>query len=117
MGSPMVTCDDRQGRCLGLDVKEPKGCARVRMRRVPAVRLQPFADDFSAQGATVRPVLSSPGAPAHVSRPGVHTVAVLPEDARSRAFIRFPPPRGSRAARRESVFRRPGADGRHVANR
>ena len=79
---------------IAVEVKEPKGFGRLRMRHVPDVSgasLQPFAGDVIAQGVTVRmdgwtgyngllrhgyvherTVLSSSGDPAHVSMPGVH---------------------------------------------
>jgi len=84
---------------IAVEVKEPKGFGRLRMRHVPDVSgasLQPFAGDVIAQGVTVRmdgwtgyngllrhgyvherTVLSSSGDPAHVSMPGVHRVAAL----------------------------------------
>lgn len=84
---------------IAIEVKEPKGFGRVRMRHVPdasGANLQPFICDVVAQGATVRTdgwtgynglskhgylhervVLSSSGDPAHVSMPGVHRIASL----------------------------------------
>jgi len=84
---------------IAVEVKEPKGFGRVRMRHVPdasGASLRPFVGDVIAQGATVRTdgwtgyndlltheylhertVLSSSGDPAHVSMPGVHRVAAL----------------------------------------
>ena len=91
---------DQQSRLvIAVEVKEPKGSGRVRMRHVPDVSgssLQPFVGDVIAQGATVRTdcwtgcnglltheylhkrtVPSSSGDHAHVSMPGVHRVAAL----------------------------------------
>ena len=84
---------------IAVEVKEPKGFGRLRMRHVPdasGASLQPFVRDVIAQGATVRTdgwtgyngllrhgyvhertVLSSSGDPTHVSMPGVHRVAAL----------------------------------------
>jgi transposase-like protein len=84
---------------IAIEVKDPKGFGRVRMRHVPdasGANLQPFICDVVAQGATVRTdgwtgynglskhgylhervVLSSSGDPAHVSMPGVHRIASL----------------------------------------
>jgi len=82
-----------------VEVKQPKGFGRVRMRHVPdasGASLEAFACDVIARGATVRTagwtayngllgqgyvhertVLASSGDPAHVSMPGVHRVAAL----------------------------------------
>lgn len=84
---------------IAVEVKEPKGFGRVRMRYVPdasAENLQPFICDAVAQRADVRTdgwsgynglskigylhermLLSSSGDPAHVSMPGVHRIASL----------------------------------------
>jgi transposase-like protein len=84
---------------IAVEVKEPKGFGRVRMRHVPnssGANLQPFVCDVVAHGASVRTdgwtgynglskhgylhervLLSSSGDPAHVSMPGVHRVASL----------------------------------------
>ncbi|MCJ7603396.1 MAG: IS1595 family transposase, partial [Desulfobulbaceae bacterium] len=84
---------------IAVEVKEPKGFGRIRMRHVPdasIVSLQPFISDVVAEGSTVRTdgwagyndlasrgyqhertVLSSSGNPAHVAMPGVHRVASL----------------------------------------
>jgi len=84
---------------IAVEVKEPKGFGRLRMRHVPdasGASLQPFVGDVIAQGATVRTdgwtgynglltheylhertALSSSSDPAHVSMPGVHRVAAL----------------------------------------
>lgn len=84
---------------IAVEVKEPKGFGRVRMRYVPdasAENLQPFICDAVAQRANVRTdgwsgynglskigylhermLLSSSGDPAHVSMPGVHRIASL----------------------------------------
>jgi transposase-like protein len=84
---------------IAIEVKEPNGFGRVRMRHVPdasGANLQPFICDVVAQGATVRTdgwtgynglskhgylhervVLSSSGDAAHVSMPGVHRIASL----------------------------------------
>lgn len=84
---------------IAVEVKEPKGFGRIRMRHVPdasGANLQPFVSDVVAQGSTVRTdgwtgyndlasrgyqhertVLSSSGDPAHVAMPGVHRVASL----------------------------------------
>jgi len=86
MGCCEATRDDCQARSIGLEVKKPKGFARVRMqmrhvpaacgarqmRHVPAAcgaRLQPFAVDAGARGAAVRPVLPSPRPPARRASP------------------------------------------------
>ena len=84
---------------IALEVKEPKGFGRVRMRHVPdasSANLQPFICDVVDRGATVRTdgwkgyndlpkwgyirkktVLSSSPDPAHVVMPGVHRIAAL----------------------------------------
>lgn len=84
---------------IAVEVKEPKGFGRVRMRHIPdasGARLMPFVCDVVVQGAVVntdgwagyndlpkqgythqKTVLSSSGDPAHVSMPGVHRVASL----------------------------------------
>lgn len=84
---------------IAVEVKEPKGFGRIRMRHVPdasGANLQPFVRDAVTTGSTVRTdgwsgynhlskngylhertVLSSSGDHAHVSMPGVHRVASL----------------------------------------
>ncbi len=84
---------------IAVEVMEPKGFGRVRMRHIPdasRANLQPFVRDAVTTGSTVRTdgwsgynqlskhgylhertVLSSSGDPAHVSMPGVHRVASL----------------------------------------
>lgn len=84
---------------IAVEVKEPKGFGRTRMRHIPdasGINLQPFICDVVARGATVRTdgwtgykgltrhgylhertVLSSSGDPAHVAMPGVHRVTSL----------------------------------------
>ena len=84
---------------IAVEVKEPKGFGRVRMRHIPdasGASVVPFVCDVIAQGALVhtdgwggyndllkhgyrhdKTVLSSSGDPAHVSMPGVHRVASL----------------------------------------
>lgn len=84
---------------IAVEVKEPKGFGRVRMRHIPnssGANLRPFVCDVVAHGANVRTdgwtgynglskhgylhervLLSSSGDPAHVSMPGVHRVASL----------------------------------------
>jgi len=84
---------------IAVEVRQPKGFGRVRMRYVPdasGASLLPFVCDAVAQGATVltdgwggyndlpkhgytrqKTVLSSSGDPAHVVMPGVHRVASL----------------------------------------
>jgi transposase-like protein len=84
---------------IAVEIKEPKGFGRVRMRHIPdasGTNLVPFVCDVVAQGAVVHTdgwggyndlpqrgfthqvtVLSSSGDPAHVSMPGVHRVASL----------------------------------------
>lgn len=84
---------------IAVEVRQPKGFGRVRMRHVPdasGASLLPFVCDVVAPGAVVltdgwrgyndlpkhgyarrKTVLSSSGDPAHVSMPGVHRVASL----------------------------------------
>lgn len=84
---------------IAVEVKQPKGFGRVRMRHLPdasGASLPPFVGDVIAQGATVRTdgwtgyngllgqgyvhertVLASSDDPTHVSMPGVHRVAAL----------------------------------------
>ena len=84
---------------IAVEVKEPKGFGRIRMRHIPdasGANLQPFICDVISKGAIVRTdgwaeynglpkhgflhertVLSSSGDPAHVAMPGVHRVASL----------------------------------------
>jgi len=84
---------------IAVEVKEPKGFGRVRMRHIPdasGARLVPFVCEVVAPGAVVRTdgwggyndllksgythqktVLSSSDDPAHVSMPGVHRIASL----------------------------------------
>jgi len=84
---------------IAVEVLEPKGFGRIRMRHVPdasGASLVPFVCDVVAQGSTVRTdawggynnvakrgyvhertVLSSSSDPAHVSMPGVHRIASL----------------------------------------
>ena len=84
---------------VAVEVKEPKGLGRIRMRHVPdasAASLQQFVCDVVAQGAAVhtdgwtgysglrnhgyvheKTILSSSGDPAHVAMPGVHRVVSL----------------------------------------
>ena len=84
---------------VAVEVKEPRGFGRIRMRHVPdasGASLQQFVRDVVAQGATVRTdgwtgynglrnhgyvhektILSSSGDPAHVAMPGVHRVVSL----------------------------------------
>jgi transposase-like protein len=84
---------------IAVEVRQPKGFGRVRMRHVPdasAASLLPFVCDAVAPGAVVctdgwfgynglpehgytrqKIVLASSGDPAHVSMPGVHRVASL----------------------------------------
>jgi len=84
---------------IAVEVKEPKGFGRVRMRHIPdasGARLMQFVRDVVAQGTVVhtdgwvgyndlpkhgythkKTELSSSGDPAHVSMPGVHRVASL----------------------------------------
>ena len=84
---------------IAVEVKDPKGFGRVRMRHIPdasGVNLLPFVCDAVVPGAVIltdgwggyndlpsykythkKTVLSSSGDPAHVSMPGVHRVASL----------------------------------------
>ena len=84
---------------IAVEIKEPKGFGRIRMRHIPEAsfaHLQPFIRDVVEKGATVRTdgwkgynglskynyihertILSSSDDPAHVSMPGVHRVASL----------------------------------------
>jgi transposase-like protein len=84
---------------VAVEVKEPKGFGRVRMRHVPnasGASLKQFVRDVVAPGAIVRTdgwggyrglvnhgyshektILSSSGDPAHVAMPGVHRVVSL----------------------------------------
>ncbi len=84
---------------IAVEIKQPKGFGRVRMRHVPDASgesLLPFVRDMVAPGAVILTdgwrgynklpeygytrkitVLSSSGDPAHVSMPGVHRVASL----------------------------------------
>jgi transposase-like protein len=84
---------------IAVEVKEPKGFGRVRMRHIPdasGTSLVPFVCDVVAPGAVVntdgwggyndlpkhgytrqKTVLSSSDDPAHVSMPGVHRVSSL----------------------------------------
>lgn len=84
---------------VAVEVKEPKGFGRIRMRHIPDAsgdNLLPFVCDVVAPGAEIhtdswggyndlsdngythkKTVLSSSGDPAHVSMPGVHRIASL----------------------------------------
>jgi transposase-like protein len=84
---------------IAVEVRQPKGFGRVRMRHVPdasGASLLPFVCDAVVPGATIltdgwggyndlpeygylrkQTVLSSSGNPAHVSMPGVHRVSSL----------------------------------------
>ena len=84
---------------IAVEVKQPKGFGRVRMRYIPDAsdsNLRPFVCDMVAPGSMVltdgwkgynglskhgykhkRIVLSSSGDPAHVAMPGVHRIASL----------------------------------------
>ena len=84
---------------IAVEVKEPRGFGRVRMRHLPdasGASLEPFVGDVIARGASVRTdgwsgynglaglgyahersVLAGSGDPRHVSMPGVHRVAAL----------------------------------------
>jgi transposase-like protein len=84
---------------IAVEVRQPKGFGRVRMRHVPdasGVSLLPFFCDVVVPGAVIltdgwggyndlpdhgythkKTVLSSSGDPAHVSMPGVHRVSSL----------------------------------------
>ena len=101
-----VTQGGKRGRgssksivAIAIEVKEPKGFGRVRMRHIPdasSENLQPFICYVVDRSVTVRTdgwkgynslsnhkyihertVLSSSGDPAHVAMPGVHRVASL----------------------------------------
>ena len=101
-----VEKDGKRGRgasknivVIAVEVKQPKGFGRVRMRHVPdasEISLIPFVCDVVMPWATVltdgwkgyndlsgygykhnKTVLSSTGDPAHVSMPGVHRVSSL----------------------------------------
>lgn len=98
--------DGKRGRgtaksivAIAVEIMEPKGFGRVRMRHVPDASgksLLPFVRDVIAPGSVVRTdgwkaynrlhdygytreivLLSSSGDPAHVSMPGVHRVSAL----------------------------------------
>lgn len=84
---------------IAVEVLEPKGFGRIRMRHLPdasGANLLPFVCDFVVSGSTVhtdgwrgyndlrkngythkRTVLSASDDPAHVAMPGVHLVAAL----------------------------------------
>jgi len=84
---------------IAVEVKQPKGFGRVRMRYIPDASdssLRPFVCDMVAPGSTVltdgwkgynqlskcgyahsKVVLSSSGDPAHVAMPGVHRITSL----------------------------------------
>lgn len=84
---------------IAVEIKEPKGFGRIRMRHIPdasSTSLVPFVRDVTAPGSVVRTdgwsgynglethgfthnitVQSSSGDPAHVSMPGVHRVSSL----------------------------------------
>ena len=84
---------------IAVELQEPKGFGRVRMRHIPDAsgdNLLPFISDVIAPGSTVHTdgwkgynkinsahctrkitVLSDSGDPAHVSMPGVHRIASL----------------------------------------
>ena len=84
---------------IAVEIKQPKGFGRVRMRYIPDASdtsLRPFVCDMVAPGSTVltdgwkgynqlskcgythsKLVLSSSGDPAHVAMPGVHRIASL----------------------------------------
>jgi transposase-like protein len=84
---------------IAIEVKQPRGFGRVRMRHVPnaaGANLIPFVCDAVAPGSTVctdgwsgytglsdhgyvhkKTVLSTSGDPAHVSMPGVHRISAL----------------------------------------
>ncbi|MDA1055380.1 MAG: IS1595 family transposase [Planctomycetota bacterium] len=86
-------------KCIAVEVRQPKGFGRVRMRHVPdvsAASLLPFVCEAVAPGTRVltdgwggynglskhgyqreKIVVSTSGDPAHVSLPGVHRVASL----------------------------------------
>ena len=84
---------------IAVEVKEPKGFGRVRMRHIPdasGAQLDQFVRDVASKDAIIRTdgwtgynglceqgyrhertILSSTGDPAHVAMPGVHRVASL----------------------------------------
>jgi transposase-like protein len=84
---------------IAVEIKEPKGFGRVRMRHIPDAsgdQLLAFVTDIVASGSTIqtdgwggyndlqqkgyvhqKTVLSSSDDPAHVSMPGVHRIASL----------------------------------------
>lgn len=84
---------------IAVEVKQPKGFGRIRMRQIPDASessLRPFICDAVAPGSTVltdgwkgynslsrhgythkKTILSSSGDPAHVSMPGVHRISSL----------------------------------------
>ncbi len=84
---------------IAVEVKQPKGFGRVRMRHIPDAsdsNLRPFVCDMVAPGSTVltdgwkgynqltkcgythtKVILFSSGDPAHVAMPGVHRIASL----------------------------------------
>ncbi len=84
---------------IAVEVHSPKGFGRVRRRRIPdgsGSSLGPFVCDVAERGAPIltdgrggyhplskcgygpeRVVLSDPGDPAHIRRPGVHRIAAL----------------------------------------
>ena len=90
---------DKATVVIAVEIKEPKGFGRVRMRHIPDAsgdKLVPFVCDVVAPGTTVqtdgwggyndlqqngyvhqKKVLSSSDDPAHVSMPGVHRIASL----------------------------------------
>lgn len=84
---------------IAVEVKQPKGFGRVRMRHLPDVsdaNLRPFVCDMVTSGSTIltdgrkgynrlskcgyrhkKILISSSGDPAHVAMPGVHRIASL----------------------------------------
>jgi len=84
---------------IAVEVKQPKGFGRVRMRHIPDASdfsLRPFICDMVAPGSTIltdgwsgysrlsqcgythkKTIVSSSGDPAHVAMPGVHRIASL----------------------------------------
>lgn len=90
---------DKDIVAIAVEVKQPKGFGRIRMRQIPDASessLRPFVCDAVQPGSTVltdgwrgynslskhgythkRTVLSSSGDPAHVSMPGVHRISSL----------------------------------------
>ena len=84
---------------IALEIHDPKGYGRVRMKRIPdasADSLIPFIREVAKQGSEIRTdgwkgysdlskhgythkqtVLSDSGNPAHVAMPGVHRIAAL----------------------------------------